>query len=844
MILLHGIIHATIFEAYTNLSKPSEDAPIPDAKTPTSSTRRLGRRFSWIKRVSLCDFCQPKVLEETESLILGQDSPKVYATIDIEKARVGRTRVITDEPNNPRWLESFRIYCAHFASNIIFTVKSENPVGATLIGRAYLPAEDIIYGDEIDCWLDILDEKHNPVEGEARIHVKISYQDVSKDPENWSRGIPSSNYLGVPHTYFKQRQSCRVTLYQDSHIADDFTPAINLANGTIYEPHRCWVDIFDTIINARHFIYIAGWSVYAKVTLIRDPRSTRNQQTLGELLKMKANQGVRVLMLVWDDRTSVSLGPLKRDGLMATHDEDTAGYFRGSKVHCVLCPRNPDMGESYVQSLEVGTMFTHHQKIVVADSSDRSRSIKGFRYSTKRGTTNIVSFIGGIDLCDGRYDTQRHSLFRTLGTVHYSDFHQPNFPGASIRKGGPREPWHDIHCRLEGPVAWDVLYNFEQRWKKQGTGDNLLLKLSMPSDDASLETSLPQDEAWNVQLFRSIDGGAAYGFPDTPEEAKMMGLVSGKDNVIDRSIQDAYINAIRRAKNFIYIENQYFLGSSYDWKSDDIKVEDIGALHLIPKELSLKIVSKIEARERFTVYIVIPMWPEGVPNSESVQAILDWQRRTMEMMYTDIAVALKAKGIRGANPKDYLTFFCLGNRETKTVGEYKPPEQPEPDTDYSRAQWSRRFMIYVHAKMMIVDDEYIIIGSANINQRSMDGGRDTEIAMGAYQPYYLAERRPPRGQIHGFRMSLWYEHLRVVDDAFLRPESLRCVQKVNGIAERYWKLYTGDFVDNDLPGHLLSYPISVGNDGQVTTLPGMEFFPDTKARVLGKKSELPPILTT
>ena len=49
------------------------------------------------------------------------------------------------------------------------------------------------------------------------------------------------------------------------------------------------------------------------------------------------------------------------------------------------------------------------------------------------------------------------------------------------------------------------------------------------------------------------------------------------------------------------------------------------------------------------------------------------------------------------------------------------------------AQKFRRFMIYVHSKRMIVDDEYVLIGSANINQRSMDGSRDTEIAMGAYR---------------------------------------------------------------------------------------------------------------
>lgn len=50
---------------------------------------------------------------------------------------------------------------------------------------------------------------------------------------------------------------------------------------------------------------------------------------------------------------------------------------------------------------------------------------------------------------------------------------------------------------------------------------------------------------------------------------------------------------------------------------------------------------------------------------------------------------------------------------------------------------------------MIVDDEYVILGSANINQRSMEGTRDTEIAMGAYQPHYTWARQCsyPRGQV-------------------------------------------------------------------------------------------------
>ncbi|XP_047313140.1 phospholipase D alpha 1 [Impatiens glandulifera] len=806
-ILLHGTLHVTIFEV------------------DSLQSGRSGHFFS-------------KFMENVEEAVgFGKGTPKIYATIDLEKARVGRTRLIQNDPNNPRWYESFHIYCAHLASNVIFTVKDDNPIGATLIGRAYIPVRDILDGEEIDRWVEILDGNKNPIHAGSKIHVKLQFFEVSRD-RNWARGIRSSKFPGVPYTFYPQRVGCRVSLFQDAHIPDKFIPRIPLTGGKLYEPHRCWEDVFDAVTNAKHLIYITGWSVYTEITLIRDSRRQKpgGDITLGELLKKKASEGVRVLMLVWDDRTSVGL--LKKDGLMGTHDQDTEQYFQNTDVHCILCPRNPDDGGSTIQNLQISTMFTHHQKIIVVDHELPSGE------PDKR---RIVSFVGGIDLCDGRYDTPFHSLFRTLDTAHHDDFHQPNFTGASITKGGPREPWHDIHSKLEGPIAWDVLYNFEQRWRKQGGKDVLvnLRELSQVIISPSPAMFLDDHETWNVQLFRSIDGGAAFGFPDTPEGAAKAGLVSGKENIIDRSIQDAYIHAIRRAKNFIYIENQYFLGSSFGWKADDIKVEDIGALHLVPKELSLKIVSKIEAGERFTVYIVVPMWPEGIPESASVQAILDWQRRTMEMMYKDILEALQAKGIE-VDPREYLTFFCLGNREVKRSGEYEPSEQPEPDSDYSRAQEARRFMIYVHAKMMIVDDEYIIIGSANINQRSMDGARDSEIAMGAYQPYHLADRQQPaRGQIHGFRMGLWYEHLGMIDDMFLRPESSECVRKVNQVADRYWDLYSSEVLENDLPGHLLRYPIAVSNEGDITELPGSEHFPDTKARILGGKVDyMPPILTT
>lgn len=71
-------------------------------------------------------------------------------------------------------------------------------------------------------------------------------------------------------------------------------------------------------------------------------------------------------------------------------------------------------------------------------------------------------------------------------------------------------------------------------------------------------------------------------------------------------------------------------------------------------------------------------------------------------------------------------------------------------------------MIYVHSKGMIVDDEYVILGSANINQRSMEGTRDTEIAMGAYQPNHTWARR--RSNPHGQVTLFFFEFLGSTED--------------------------------------------------------------------------------
>ena len=84
---------------------------------------------------------------------------------------------------------------------------------------------------------------------------------------------------------------------------------------------------------------------------------------------------------------------------------------------------------------------------------------------------------------------------------------------------------------------------------------------------------------------------------------------------MDDSILQAYVMMIRNAENFIYIENQYFLGSAFAWLSEN----DTNCRHIIPVEIVQKIIDKIRLGLRFVAYIVIPMFPEGDPTSAPIQ---------------------------------------------------------------------------------------------------------------------------------------------------------------------------------------------------------------------------------
>jgi len=99
--------------------------------------------------------------------------------------------------------------------------------------------------------------------------------------------------------------------------------------------------------------------------------------------------------------------------------------------------------------------WAHHEKIVVVDQK--------------------TAFLGGIDLCFGRYDSPLHQL-SDVGVTHWpgkdysnpmvKDFIDLHKPEEDIidRTIIPRMPWHDIAIRVEGQAARDVARHFIGRW--------------------------------------------------------------------------------------------------------------------------------------------------------------------------------------------------------------------------------------------------------------------------------------------------------------------------------------------------------------------------------------------
>ena len=370
---------------------------------------------------------------------------------------------------------------------------------------------------------------------------------------------------------------------------------------------------------------------------------------IGAVLADAARRGVRVRGLLWRSHPRQAHFA-EQDNRSLAKDVDEAG------------------GE-IVLDQRVRRGGSHHQKLVIARHPTSPKS--------------DVAFAGGIDLCHGRRDDERHE-----GDPQSIELDE---------RYGPRPPWHDVQLEVRGPAVGDLAHTFRERWNDPTPLDHrnplrvvLRSRTNEPPHPAPL-TEAPADRSAHgthaVQVLRTYPAKRPP-YPFAPEG--------------ERSVARAYLKAFRRARRLVYLEDQYL------WS--------VHAAHALAGAL--------HRHRELRVVAVVPRYPDrggratGAANRIGRERVTDILRR--------------AGG-------DRVAVYDLENHEGTPI--------------------------YVHAKVCVVDDVLIVVGSDNLNRRSWT--HDSEISCSVIDT--RADDREPkdpaglgdgaRALARATRLQLWREHL-------------------------------------------------------------------------------------
>lgn len=312
---------------------------------------------------------------------------------------------------------------------------------------------------------------------------------------------------------------------------------------------------------------------------------------------------------------------------------------------------------------------SQHQKVVVIDDT--------------------LAFVGGLDLTRRRWDTPEH----------LPDNRKRDFLGDK-----PARPHHDVQMLVAGECARTLGNMVRENWLRNTHSE-------LPVVDRRDVGSM-----WPEQVPADISRvpvGISYTrakFRDKPDK---------------RQIQQLYMDAIKAAKKFIYIENQYFTTPA----------------------VGNAMQQRLEAEEGPEIIIVLPECTDG------------WlSQYTMDVYRVRLIEKLR----QADRYKRLHVYFPDG-----------PGLAGSP--------------INVHSKLMVVDDDLVTVGSANLNNRSMALDDECNIIVCAHN------RREVKDSIAGFRSRLLAEHL-----GCSRTQVEEMIRETNSLAQTITVLKNtnGRYLDN------------------------------------------------
>lgn len=564
-------------------------------------------------------------------------------------------------------------------------------------------------------------------------------------------------------------------------------------------------DIYEAIHQAEDFIFIADWSFHPYVRLLHN-NDELESRSIGRILFdwVDKKPGRTVAIHTWDHTNLAASDPQNDDG--DDHLEEIFESIPGNEGKAF--PKNVLWRASSVE----GIGWSHHQKYVVLD------------YDAGDGKRGIKAFIGGLDLTQGRFDWHEHPISATPSISvdefkkitndkeKINDWYNAEFTGDDSMDI-PRQPWRDVHCLVAGPTAQDIVREFTGRWnldpaKGRTQGNHSAEDIEHIQDifNKTFDSSryiqqwefTDLKDSFNAQIIRSMEKDHWGSENDVSTKTKSGGdfkefqwNIDNKDH--EKSIQDAYLEMIKQAEHFIYIETQYFIGSCDHWNFYPKAGQARTAKNKVPETMVEKILEKARAKEDFHVFLILPHFPEGDPGSSGLQGVRDLQWNT-------ISYVIRAIQKAGFYWKKYLTIGFFANWHTVDGVVIEKNRA----TNVVR---NNRYMVYVHSKAMIVDDKYCIIGSCNLNERGLNGDRDTEIGVAIWPPL-----DKPSAQIFNFRKDIWNYYFGIKNPSETPLHEIGRIQRTGAV--NYELLMKGKTEDGEdkKTGHFCTWPIDGSKD--------------------------------
>ncbi|KAM3449766.1 hypothetical protein MY3296_006640 [Beauveria thailandica] len=441
---------------------------------------------------------------------------------------------------------------------------------------------------------------------------------------------------------------------------------------------------------AQKCIYILDWWLSPELYLRRPP-SKNERYRLDALLKGAAERGVTIHVIIYKEVPAVL--PIN-----SAHSEKSLEALHPN-IHVFRHPDHNPTG--YDIESELGIAFKDLTHFDLAKASHAAiKAIYGVKddtvlYWAHHEKLLIVDktlcFMGGLDLCFGRWDTNSHPI----ADAHPGDLDAIIFPGQDYnnarildfanvddwsqnkldRTKNSRLGWSDVALCMTGSITHSLVDHFVDRWNyvyrvKYGEQNDGKYKL-MDAPGAIEEIGKPVSRAVGSRRRRFTDSlkrrftkglrGLSRSKAATKEQNLNIQLTRSctrwsSGHRTEHSIANAYVDAILKAQHFVYIENQFFITATSSQQ------------HPVVNKIGAAIVQRIQRAhlngERFKMWVVIPAVPAFAGDLKSndalgARAIMKYQYNSISRGGYSIMERLRQAGID--DPQNYISFYNLRN---------------------------------------------------------------------------------------------------------------------------------------------------------------------------------------